>query len=167
MLENVIGVDAYKRDEFVVDRVCCDIVTGSQSGPMVRTINEDMTGFHEAMAKLEELPGFYRYWREVVILPPFVRNFTVLYREGHDFSERDAANPPRDQYDAECSNDVVEAPRSGKAKFWLIAAAIIAFVAAFHTVMNWLAEDGCLDRGGSWNAEKRICSARPTPGERF
>lgn len=101
MLADVRGVSAYKRDAITTDLICCDIETASPKGPMVRTIHEEMSGFHEVMAKLEELPGFYRYWREAVILPPFAQNFTILYRQNLDFNDIYAGTPSHGEKAAE------------------------------------------------------------------
>jgi len=157
MLSSVKGASAYKRDQFITDLICCDIETYSTKGVLVRTIHEEMTGFHEAMSKLEELPGFYRYWREAVILPAFVQNYTELYRDGHDFSELGAENPPGRESESNTSAGMVEDRRISKKKLLVILAAIILFVAMFHIVMNWLAVDRCLDGGGRWHEQARKC----------
>lgn len=135
-LENVRAVAAYKRDEITVDSVCCDIETASQNGPMLRTINEDMIGFHEAMAKLEELPGFYRYWRETIILPAFVQNYTELYREGHDFSKLGVDNPPRNECEPNYPMIIPDERRFGTARLSVIAIVVVSFVVAFHLMMK-------------------------------
>ncbi|WP_139114702.1 hypothetical protein [Rhizorhabdus dicambivorans] len=136
MLANIKAVSIYKRDEFIVDRVCCDIETVSKGQSLVRMIHEEMAGFHEAMAKLEELPGFYRYWREAVILPAFLQNHTELYREGHDFSKLGADKPPGRERDPEESGEKLDIPKPNKLKFAAIFVAILVFVVTFHIMMD-------------------------------
>ncbi|WP_156405286.1 hypothetical protein [Sphingomonas sp. Root710] len=135
-LEKVRAVAAYKRDEITVDRVCCDIETASQNGPMLRTIHEEMVGFHEAMAELEKLPGFYRYWREYVILPAFQQNYTELYRQGCDFSKLDVDNPPRDKYEPNHPIELSEEPRFSRTGLLTALIAVVAFIAVFHIIMR-------------------------------
>jgi hypothetical protein len=78
-LDEVTAIVAYKLDELTTDLVCCDIVTGAGDGEQIRTIHEELPGFHAAMASFEILPGFDRRWREAVILPPFATNRTIVY----------------------------------------------------------------------------------------
>lgn len=78
-LEEVRAIIAYKLDELTTDLVCCDIVTGADDGEQIRTIHEELPGFDAAMKAFEALPGFKRQWRDVVMLPPFATNRTVVY----------------------------------------------------------------------------------------
>lgn len=78
-LDEVRAIVAYKLDELTTDLVCCDIVTGAADGEQIRTIHEELLGFDIAMKAFEVLPGFDRQWRDVVVLPPFATNRTVIY----------------------------------------------------------------------------------------
>ena len=54
-------------------------MTGAGDGEQIRTIHEELSGFDDAMASFETLPGFDHKWREAVILPPFAAKRTVIY----------------------------------------------------------------------------------------
>ena len=90
--EDVVEISAYKIDQIMVDCVYCDITT-QNTKMALRSINEDMADFQDIMLRLSELPGFYKNWREAVILPPFEKNFTVIYRPGVDLESIYAETP--------------------------------------------------------------------------
>ncbi len=148
--DEVSEVTGYKVDQIAVDLICCDIVTGSGGAEMIRTIDEEMTGFHLAMTCLENLPGFYVRWREAVILPPFDVNYTLLYRRGIDLSL--AAEPVRLELPTR-----EPWPLKQKIRILAILVALLVVVILFHKAKDFLAVDHCLDAGGAWNEQGKRC----------
>lgn len=85
-LDDVVAIVVYKRDLVAFDLICCDVETRQAGDGLIRTLHEDMPGFAEAMERFETLPEFARDWRDTVVLPPFARNATTVFR-------RDPARP--------------------------------------------------------------------------
>lgn len=77
--DQISKITAYKTDEWTTDLVCHDLFLRNHPCQIV-FVHEDMVGY-EAFADTlaNEFPGFYKDWRQVVILPPFERNETVLW----------------------------------------------------------------------------------------
>jgi hypothetical protein len=72
----VVAVDFYKRDMIGVDDICCQIQV---DGGAVWRFDEEMPGWHDAVAWLERLPRFRRDWFKEVAFPAFETNLTRVY----------------------------------------------------------------------------------------
>ncbi len=120
-LDEITEVSAYKQDLFTTDLICCDIESDAPKGRIVRTVHEEMDGFMELDEKLKSLPGFYKDWRAVVMLPAFQENYTILYRRGVDFEAVYSDTPSHAQrpFDVEEHDDGSDWP-------W-VAAAVLLF----------------------------------------
>ncbi|MES2496997.1 MAG: hypothetical protein V4618_12855 [Pseudomonadota bacterium] len=122
-LEDVTDISVYKRDLLTTDLICCDIESETAKGNVVRTVHEEMDGFMELEEKLKHLPGFYRDWRTVVILPAFQENYTVVYRRGVDFEAvySDTPSHAQRQFDVQEHDGGSDWP-------WVIAAVLLLTV---------------------------------------
>ena len=71
-------LNVYKKDFFTFDRVELEIVYGDK----MLTINEDVRGWKEFVAKTKEIfPILSDNWEAEVIHQPFVTNFTTIYQK--------------------------------------------------------------------------------------
>jgi len=78
--EDVVKLEAFKRDLFTVDLICLDI---SLNDNKVVEINEEMNGWAPLMRKLPEyLYGCKKFdqWFDVVAQPPFKLSLTLIYQ---------------------------------------------------------------------------------------
>jgi len=78
-LEDIVRIDAYKRDQTVVDLICFDIwyETGGESWMV--TAHEDLEGWEDLTAQLRTLDGFDAGWFARVSHPPFAECRTLVY----------------------------------------------------------------------------------------
>lgn len=75
-ISDIVKIAAYKRDEVVTDLICFELRMADGS---FWTLHEEIAGFEDVVAALERLPGFFVGWREKVVLPPFDRNWMVVW----------------------------------------------------------------------------------------
>ena len=75
-ISDIVKIAAYKRDEVVTDLICFELRMAEGS---FWTLHEEIAGFEEVVAALERLPGFFVGWREKLALPPFDRNWIVVW----------------------------------------------------------------------------------------
>lgn len=69
----------YKIDQVTTDLICFDLHVDEDDRARHYTVHEEMPGFPELIAALEQLAGFNRDWRQIVVEPPFARNETVAF----------------------------------------------------------------------------------------
>lgn len=72
----IARVEIFKREMITVDDICCDIFL--EDGSAFR-IDEEMQGWTEAIAWLEQLPGFRRDWWNDVVKPPMAECRQTVY----------------------------------------------------------------------------------------
>lgn len=77
-ISDIVEIAAYKRDEVVTDLICFELRMADGS---FWTLHEEIAGFDDVVAALERLPGFFVGWREKLVLPPFDRNWMVVWGE--------------------------------------------------------------------------------------
>lgn len=81
---DVIRVEAFKRDLYVVDLIC---LAFRETGDTEVEIHEEMEGWESLVVALSEyLPGCQKFeeWFQVVAFPAFELNLTTIYeREVH------------------------------------------------------------------------------------
>ncbi|HEX6731927.1 MAG TPA: hypothetical protein VF074_18065 [Pyrinomonadaceae bacterium] len=78
--KDVIRVEAFKRDLYVVDLICLKFL--SEDNTTIE-IDEEMDGWQSLIENLHEyLPGCQNFseWFGAVALPAFKTNFRVIYR---------------------------------------------------------------------------------------
>lgn len=86
--QDVVRVEAFKRDLYSVDLICLAILLGDKTVE----INEEMDGWESLVDKLPEyLPGCQKFeqWFLVVAFPAFRPNFTVIYQR----DEKNVSSP--------------------------------------------------------------------------
>ena len=86
--EDVIRVEAFKRDLYAVDLICLSIHFDHNTSI---EIDEEMAGWDSLVDRLEEyLPRSkkFDYWFELVAFPAFKRNLTVIYRRDESLLNR-------------------------------------------------------------------------------
>lgn len=149
-LASIKEIIAYKMDLLTTDLVCWELRVRCGDGEQFWTIHEEAVGFGAVAVLLETLPGFYGRWREAVILPAFEANSTIIYQRYEDLSHLE--KPLRTE-----STVIIDPARPRKKKIVILLATIIATIMLFHVVMDWFAEDRCLDEGGRWHKQSQIC----------
>ena len=75
-ISDIVEIAAYKRDEVVTDLICFELRMADGS---FWTLHEEIAGFDDVVAAFERLPGFFVGWREKLVLPPFDRNWMVVW----------------------------------------------------------------------------------------
>ena len=83
MWEQVLSITAYKRDLFVVDRICLVLELADGGGIEV---DEEMKGWDSLVQKLPEyLPGCKTLgeWFQTVAFPAFQLNETSIFEKAH------------------------------------------------------------------------------------
>lgn len=78
--QDVVRIDAFKRDLYVVDLICLRILLDDNA---TVEIDEEMEGWDSLVDNLPEyLPGCERFseWFDKVAYPPFKPKLTVIYR---------------------------------------------------------------------------------------
>jgi hypothetical protein len=81
---DVIRVDVFKRDLYVVDQICLALVDNETSEV---EINEEMDGWLSLVQQLPEyLPGCQTFgeWYQPVAIPAFEQNLKVIYERGKE-----------------------------------------------------------------------------------
>ena len=79
-MSDIEKVAFFKRDEITTDLICCEIFYKNNEGDMSRIIlHEEKEYFDKTVLALSGLPGFMNHWREVVVKPAFVENYTIVF----------------------------------------------------------------------------------------
>lgn len=76
--DEIERIEAYKRDEFTTDLICCDVFTGHGESARVWFIHEEMLGFEDLIQRLAALGG-HENWYADIMLPAFAENRTVIF----------------------------------------------------------------------------------------
>ena len=82
--EETISIKAFKRDLYVVDRICLGIELKDGSGV---ELDEEMSGWDSLVEQLPEyLPGCKKFgdWFEIVAFPAFQLNLTTIFERSND-----------------------------------------------------------------------------------
>lgn len=78
-LEDIVRIEAYKRDQTVVDLICFDIWYDADGETWMVTAHEDLDGWEELTTRLRTLDGFDAEWFAKVSQPPFAECRTRVY----------------------------------------------------------------------------------------
>jgi len=81
-LDQIVRIEAYKRDELTTDLICMDIWFDPRTADSVFFMHEEIPGFDDVVARLEDLPGFDKLWWGKLIKPAFAENRLVVYERG-------------------------------------------------------------------------------------
>ncbi|MBI1838155.1 MAG: hypothetical protein HYR91_12905 [Flavobacteriia bacterium] len=74
--DDVIQINAYKRDQITIDRIEMEIVFDDK----YFTISEDLPGWYQFILKTKEIyPRIPKDWDIKIIQPAFTSNFTTIY----------------------------------------------------------------------------------------
>lgn len=76
--DDILSVEAYKRDELTTDLVCFDITTVGEL-PVTWFVHEEVPGWLELVKALQHLSGFDTTWPGKIIQPAFAESRTVIY----------------------------------------------------------------------------------------
>lgn len=78
--EDVIRIEAYKKDMFSVDLVCLDFFV--KSSDLSYRTHEDMKGFPDLRDRMQRhFSSIKNDWWQQVTRPPFAGNHTILYEQ--------------------------------------------------------------------------------------
>lgn len=78
--QDVVRIEVFKRDLYVVDLICVSLLLRDNKSV---EINEEMEGWDSVVDKLPEyLPGCQKFeeWFQMVAFPAFKTNSTVIYQ---------------------------------------------------------------------------------------
>jgi hypothetical protein len=78
-LSDIVRIEAYKRDQTVVDLICFDIWYEADGVSWMVTAHEDLDGWEDLTARLRDLEGFDGDWFARVSQPPFAECRTRVY----------------------------------------------------------------------------------------
>lgn len=78
-LSDIVRIDAYKRNQVVVDLICFDIWYEADGESWMVTPHEDLEGWDQLTERLRDLPGFDADWFAKVSQPPFAECRTLVY----------------------------------------------------------------------------------------
>lgn len=74
--EDVARLELYKIDLITTDDICCDIIFADGNR---FTIDEELAGWHDALAWFESFPGFRNSWWQDVVKPPMAECRQVVF----------------------------------------------------------------------------------------
>jgi len=77
--EQVILIAVYKKDEFATDLICIEY--GLVENTLV-TIHEELEGYDSVVQRMHlRFEGIEKDWYSKIVLPPFERNYRVIYEK--------------------------------------------------------------------------------------
>jgi hypothetical protein len=79
-LHDIQEVIFFKRDEWTMDLICCDVVVRTENGIETWFLHEDLPGWDDFIHLLECLPGFDHEWFRKVAWPAFAPNPTSVFK---------------------------------------------------------------------------------------